>query len=337
MTQDSISVGLIGTGMIGSLHARNLAGRTRGAKLAAVMDIDQARASAVAAECGARAMSDANELIASHDVDALLIASPDDSHAELALACIQAGKPVLCEKPLATTQADGERVMQAEALAGRRLVQVGFMRVYDRAHRELYDLLQAGELGKALAFRGQHTNPGRGPISIDAALVNSLIHDIHSARWLMDAEIEQIYAQWLPSDAAEPRSARFALAHLRFEGGGIGTMEWNGDSGYGYEVAARIIGESGTAQSISHTSPSLRRGGSLSRAVTPDWPQRFAQAYRDEVQAWIDSLHQGRPTGPSAWDGVMSLAVAEAGIRSTWTGLPESVAALAKPALYQTP
>ncbi len=336
MTKGSISVGLIGAGMIGSLHAANLAFRTPGAYLAAVMDLDQARAAEVAADCGARVISEAHALIADPEVEAVLIASPDESHAELAIACIEAGKPVLCEKPLATSQADAERVLQAEAAAGRRLLQVGFMRVYDRAHREVYDMLQVGELGKALAFRGLHINPYRGPATIEEAIVNSLIHDIHSARWLMNAEIEQVYVDWLPMNAAEPRSARFALVHLRFAGGAIGTMEWNGASGYGYEVAVRIIGERGTAESISHTSPVLRRGNSIAQAVTPDWPQRFAQAYLDEARIWINSLRTDQPTGPSAWDGFMSLAVAEACLRSSRTGLPEAVAAREKPALYNS-
>lgn len=334
MDRKTIGIGLIGAGMIGSLHAANIAGRVTGARLAAVMDIDPARAAKTAADFGARATTDAAELIASPDVDAVLIASPDATHAELAIACITAGKPVLCEKPLATSQADAERVLNAEGTAGRRLLQVGFMRVYDRAHLEVYDLLQAGELGEALAFRGLHINPYRGPATVEEAIVNSLIHDIHSARWLMGAEIEQVYVDWLPAEASEPRSARFALVQLRFAGGAIGTLEWNGASGYGYEVSVRIIGERGTAESISHTSPVLRRGQSIAQAVTPDWPQRFAQAYLDEAQIWIDSLHANQPTGPSAWDGYMSLAVAEACLRSTHTGLPEPVAGRERPALY---
>ena len=334
MTNDVVGVGVIGTGMIGSVHADNLARRTIGARVAAVTDIDHARAEAVAADCGARATSDADELINAKDVDAVLIASPDTTHADLTIACIEAGKPVLCEKPLATTGADAERVVRAELAAGRRLVQVGFMRVYDRTHVDVYDMLHKGELGQALRFRGEHMNPWAGKRTIEKAIVNSLIHDIHSARWLMGAEIDEVYVNWITSAADEPRSARFALVQLSFVGGAIGTMEWSGDSGYGYEVTVEIVGERGTAQTVSHTSPVLRRGSTIAQAITPNWPQRFAQAYIDEMQIWSDSVRNSEPTGPSAWDGYMSLVVADACIRSTETGLPEAAVGIERPALY---
>lgn len=332
--ETAVGVGVIGTGMIGSVHAENLAGRVMGGRVAAVTDIDRARAEAVADACGARATSNAAELIADPAVDAVLIASPDPTHADLTVACIKAGKPALCEKPLATAVADAERVLRAELEAGRRLTQVGFMRVYDRTHREVYDLLHGGEIGEALNFRSRHFNPFHGVKTIETAIVNSLIHDIHSARWLMAAEIDQVYVQWAPALADQPRSARFATVQMRFSSGAIGTLEWSGDSGYGYEVMVEIIGERGTAESVSHTSPVVRRGSAVAQAVTPNWPERFAQAYIDEAQVWVDSIRRGAPTGPSAWDGYMSLAVADACIRSSETGLPEAVVRLERPDIY---
>lgn len=334
MTSRSLGVGVIGGGMIGSLHAENLARRTVGARVAAVMDIERERAQRVAAACDARACVDAADLIADPAVDAVLIASPDATHADLTVACIQAGKPTLCEKPLATSAADAERILRAEMAAGRRLVQVGFMRVYDRAHVEVYELLRRGDIGPALRFRGIHMNPYRGETSIETALINSLIHDMHSARWMMGAEIRSVYVQWLPALADRPRSARFAIVQLAFENGAIGSLDWSGDSGYGYEVAVEITGETGTAATFSHSSPLLRQGGAISQAVTPDWPQRFSAAYIDEAQSWIDSIRGDEPAGPSAWDGYMSLVLAEACIRSTETGLPEGPVGIERPALY---
>lgn len=334
MTTDSLGIGVIGTGMIGSLHTENLARLTVGAHVVAVMDIDRELAETVAAACGATACGDTADLIADPAVDALLIASPDAAHADQTIACINAGKPVLCEKPLATTAKDAERILHAELRARRRLVQVGFMRVFDQTHKDVYNMLNAGELGEAIRFRGLHMNPASRIKTIDNAIVNSLIHDIHSARWLMGAEIAEVYTQWTPALPDQPRSARYAIVQLRFANGAIGTLEWSGDSGYGYEVAVEIVGQRGTAQTISHTSPLLRRGTTIAQEITPNWPQRFSQAYIDEAQIWIDSLHGSTPTGPSAWDGYMSLAVAEACIRSTETGLPEAVVAIDRPALY---
>ena len=334
MKTDSIGVGLIGTGMIGTVHAGNLARRAIGAHVAAVMDIDQARAEAAAAELGAKACASAADLIANPSVDAVLIASPDAAHADQTIACIEAGKPVLCEKPLATTVADGERVLRAELEAGRRLVQVGFMRVYDQAHAEVYDLLKSGQLGKAVNCHSAHFNPYTGPKTIEKALVNSLIHDIHSLRWLMGEEIVRVFTQWVRAEPDEPRSARFAAVQLQFASGAIGSMVWNGDSGYGYEVTLEVVGERGAARSASHASPILRRGATIAQAVPPNWPQRFSQAYIDEAQIWVDSVRNGAPTGPSAWDGYMSLVVAEACLRSTETGLPETPRGIDRLPLY---
>ena len=335
MERDSVNVGVIGTGMIGSVHADNLMRRTFGAKVVAVMDIDRERVEAVAAACdGARAYSDAAELIADPEVDAILIASTDVTHADLTIACVEAGKPVLCEKPLATTVADAERVIRAELAAGRRLVQVGFMRIYDHAHRDLYNLLASGEIGAALKFRGVHINPWHGEVTIDWAITNSLIHDIHSARWIMGAEISSAYVQWVPVDPARPKSARLADVQVIFDNGAIGSLEWNGDSGYGYEVMVEVTGETGTAGTASHPSPSLRQSGTVAQAITPNWPERFAAAYVDEVQDWINAILKGESTGPSAWDGYMSLIAADACIRSSETGRPEATAGIERPALY---
>lgn len=336
MASECIRVGIIGTGAIGSLHADNLMRRTMGATVVALMDIDAQKASALAAVCdGARVYADAGDLIADPAVDAVLIASTDQTHAEFAIACIKAGKPVLCEKPLATTMADAERVLRAELAAGRRLVQVGFMREYDQAHRDLYDLLHGGVIGAALKFRSVHINPVfHRKLTIDSVITNSLIHDIHSARWVMGGEISQATTQWVPANPARPQSARLADLQLTFAGGAIGSLEYNGDSGYGYEVKVEVTGEQGMIATADHPSPAVRRAGSVSQAITPNWPERFAQAYVDEVQAWIDAIGRKDATGPSAWDGYMSLVVADACIRSSQTGLPQPVSASERPDLY---
>lgn len=336
MSEETINVGLIGTGAIGGLHAENLTRRTVGARVVAVMDIDQERANAAAAACdGARVYADAGDLIADPAVDAVLIASTDRTHADFTSACIEAGKPVLCEKPLATTVADAERILRAELGAGRRLAQVGFMREYDQAHKDVYQLLHGGVIGAALKFRSVHINPRFiRELTIDSVITNSLIHDIHSARWIMGEEIRSAYVQWAPVDPARPRSARLADIQVIFESGAIGSLEYNGDSGYGYEVTVEVTGETGRVETASHPSPSLRQSGTASRAITPNWPQRFAQAYIDEAQAWINAIRRNEATGPSVWDGYMSLVVADACIRSAKTGQPQATHAIKRPALY---
>ena len=337
MGRERVGVGIIGAGAIGRIHAHNLATRITGSTVAAVMDVDRERAALVASESGAAQIyTDASALIHDPDVDTVLIASPDATHADFTLECLRAGKPVLCEKPLATSRADAERVLAEEMAAGRRLAQVGFMREYDPAHADVLARLASGAIGQPLKFRGAHINPKYGgDLSVEEAIVNSLIHDIHSARFLIGAEISRVHVDWVPAEPQQPRSCRLMTVQLAFDNGAIGTLEWNGDSGYGYEVIVEITGETGVASTAFHDSPVMRRAGLLSQAITPSWPERFARAYVIEVQDWIRSIQRNEATGPSAWDGYVSLVVADACIRSTETGLPTQIKPVERPDLYR--
>lgn len=331
-----IKVGVIGTGGMGARHAKNLARLVPEVELFALMDVDQQRVSALAAECGAaRVFDDGLALIRDPEIEALVIASPDPTHADLALACLEEGKPVLCEKPLASTLEGAAALVNAEAAFGRRLIQLGFMRVYDPIHLDVEAVLKRGDLGRSLMFRGVHNNfmPGRERSIADVA-TNSAVHDFHSARWLMADEIKEVMARNIPIAADRPDSCRMLLVQLAFEKGGLGTIEVNADSGYGYEVMVEITGENGLVTSGNASSPVIRGEGVRSARIAPDWLERFEQAYIDEIRAWSASLHEGRVIGPSAWDGYMSLAIAEATVRSVETGESAEIRNIDRPTIY---
>src|SRR5829696_8619684 len=122
----ALRIGVIGVGAMGSAHCRTIAGNVAGAELAAVSDADSARAAAVADDLGARVHEEPHDLVRDPDVDAVVVASSDDTHREFVLGCLQVEKPVLCEKPLAPTAEASLAVVEAEAALGRRLVQVAF-------------------------------------------------------------------------------------------------------------------------------------------------------------------------------------------------------------------
>lgn len=330
-------IGVIGTGGMGGRHARNLAGSIKGADLVALMDVDQKRLDALAEDCGGvrKTYDDAHALIGDPEVDAVVIASPDPTHADLTLACLNAGKPVLCEKPLATDTETAAAVVDTEARLEKRLIQLGFMRVYDPAHLAVKGALERGDLGKPLMFRGVHNNvvPGRERSLADVA-TNSAVHDFHSACWLMGDDVETVTARHVPASEDRPDSCRFLLIQLTFESGALGTIEVNADSGYGYEVVVEITGENGLMRSADHPAATRWRAGSKTIDIPPDWLIRFERAYVDELQAWVQSLREGRAIGPSAWDGYRSLAIADAAIRSVATGQPEPVKTRARPGLY---
>jgi myo-inositol 2-dehydrogenase/D-chiro-inositol 1-dehydrogenase len=332
-----IRVGVIGAGGMGERHARNLTNEVAAAQVVALSDVDTARLQQVAAVCGAtHTFTDANALIHHPDVEAVLVAAPDRFHATLTQACIAAGKPVLCEKPLALTAAEARQLVDAELAGGRRLVQVGLMREYDPAHRRVKQIIDSGALGKALAFRGVHVNGGSlSWRTVEDVITNSAVHDLHSARWMMSDEVVRVFTSYAPYSADRPDTARLVLVQLHFRSGAVGHIECNVEAGYGYEVDVKLTGETGSAQTNSLQSAVVCHQNQRGQWVEQDWLQRFETAYIHEVRDWIRALQTGAPTGPSAWDGYMALLVADACIASAKSGQPVDVENPAMAAFYR--
>ncbi len=152
-------IGVIGAGGMGGRHIENL--RSIGGVVVTVFDLDRDRASEVAGP-DSHVSDDPYHLIADPSIEGIVVASPDDTHAEFALACLRSGKRVLVEKPLAETTEDAELVMVAEAATGHRLVQVGFMREFDPEHEALRAEVASGAIGRPMLVRCTHANPGAG-------------------------------------------------------------------------------------------------------------------------------------------------------------------------------
>jgi myo-inositol 2-dehydrogenase/D-chiro-inositol 1-dehydrogenase len=322
-----IRVGVIGTGGMGGRHVRNLTNEVATAQVVALMDVDAARLQQVAAECGAtHTFADANALIRHPDVETVLVAAPDRLHAALTAACIAAGKPVLCEKPLALSAAEARQIVEAEVAGGRRLVQVGLMREYDPAHLRVKQVMESGALGNALAFHGSHINGGAlSWRTVEDVITNSAVHDLHSARWMMGDEIERVFTSHVPYSADRPDTARLVLIQLHFRNGAVGHIECNMEAGYGYEVAVKLTGERGSAETSPLQSAVLRSDNQRTQWIEQDWLQRFETAYIHEVREWIRAVQADAPCGPSAWDGYVSMLVADACIASAKTGHPVDV------------
>ena len=240
----TIRVGVIGAGNIGSSHARDLACAVPGAAVTAVHDVDAARASALASELGARALPSARALIEDDAVDAVVIASPDDLHAEQALACVAVAKPVLCEKPLSPSPDDAWRVVEAEAATGRRLVTVGFMRRFDPGYLDLKAELSAGTIGDPLMVRNVHRNVRPYPGHTSAqAITNSVVHEIDIMRWLLDDElVSAICLSGRATPDVDPGVRDPQLVIFRTSAGALVDVESFVSSRVGYEVSCEVVG-----------------------------------------------------------------------------------------------
>ncbi len=332
-------VGVVGTGAIGVEHARRINQRIGGATVVAVTDIDAARAREIAAGLGARALPHGKDVIAAPDVDVVVVTSWGPTHEEFVLASIAAGKPVFCEKPLATTAAGCLRIVEAEVKSGKRLVQVGFMRRYDAGYRALKRVVAGGEIGEPLIVHCAHRNPSVGDsYTTDMAITDTVIHEIDVLRWLLDddhAAVQVVY----------PRKTRNASGHLAdpqlvlmetAKGVRI-DVEVFVNCKYGYDIQCEVVGETGIARLPEPQSVQLRSEARLSTGILVDWKQRFIDAYDVELQAFFDDLSRGGPTGPSSWDGYAAAVTADACVEAQKTGQVVKVTtALQRPGLYGT-
>jgi myo-inositol 2-dehydrogenase / D-chiro-inositol 1-dehydrogenase len=334
-----ISIGVIGTGGMGSRHVQNLQRYVKGANVVAVYDLDQARARQVAEECGGvQAFSDPLQLIQDAGVDAVVVASPDPTHAEFVHACLRSRKPVLCEKPLATTAEAALRLGEKEQALGQRLIAVGFMRRFDPQHVAVHQMIKAGKIGRPILFKGVHRNPMNLPYpSGSGAITNSAIHDIDSMRWLLGQEVREVYVCGARTHSSFDEETRdMLLMQMSLGGDCLATIEVSIAAEYGYEVSAEVVGERGTAVTMQPDSVLLRAGQMCAVTVPQSHLVRFQQAYVPELTAWVESIQSGQPfPGANAWDGYMSLLVADACIQSLQRGTPVSVSAPEKSAFYQ--
>jgi myo-inositol 2-dehydrogenase/D-chiro-inositol 1-dehydrogenase len=320
----TLSVGLIGAGVMGAEHARILREETRGARLAAVADADPVRAKAAAGD--ARVFADGHALIHDAGVDAVLIAAPDALHAELVRSCLAAGKPVLCEKPLSMTAAESLALVHEEVATGRRLVQVGYMRRFDPGYRAMK--AAADRIGTPVMLHNTHRNAAAPPWFVGVMpITNSFVHEIDISRWLLEAEMTSATVHQGPG--GEP-----LMIVMHAANGVIVSTEIFLNAAYGYDVEAELVGREGVLRMGQPERLSLKSAGQRRTEFADNWVPRFAEAYAAQANAWVQSVADGRPVGASAWDGYAATAMAE----QIAAGLGEGATMLAlpdRPTLYR--
>jgi myo-inositol 2-dehydrogenase/D-chiro-inositol 1-dehydrogenase len=333
----TLRVGVIGTGMIGQDHIRRLTQVVSGAEVVAVTDANELVAKEVAARLpDATVHASGADLIADERVDAVIVCSWGPTHEEYVVASIVAGKPVFCEKPLATTPQACRNIMDAEVAHGSRLVQVGFMRRYDESYRALKDVIDSGQIGAPLMYFSGHRNPSVPEhYTKDMAIVDTAVHDFDVVRWLLGEELAAIRVlaakhNSLGGDLQDP-----LLMILESESGVLVNVETSVNIRYGYDIRGEVIGETGTAALADRGLVVVRSANRVGVEVPQDWRQRFIAAYDVEFQEWINAVSTGRGIlGPSAWDGYAAQVVCDAGVNALYSGDRVEIDLGAKPALY---
>jgi len=336
----TLRIGVIGTGAIGRDHICRITQRLKGAQVVAVNDVNAGQARAVVDDYGLQATvhSKGTDVIDDRNVDAIIVTSWGPTHEEFVLAAIATGKPVFCEKPLAVTAEGCRRIVEAEMATGRKLVQVGFMRRFDQAYRQLKQVLGADTIGAPLILNCAHRNPEAPGFSGDMALTDSCVHEFDVLRWLLDGD------DYVSAQVIQPRKTRLCddnlqdphVILLRTRQGVHIAIESFVNCQYGYDIQCQVVGETGTASLPEPASVPVRHDAKLSSDILVNWKDRFIDAFDVEFQEWIDATARGEMHGPSAWDGYVVAVTSDACVKAKHSEQIETIDLPERPAFYGT-
>jgi len=328
-----IKMGVIGLGRMGQLYTNLLSSQINGAKLYAVAEIHEQARSRVAGEFDiTRAFADFHELLALPELDAVIIATPTSTHHDLVVAAAEAGKAILCEKPLALTLAETRSAQEAVARAQVPL-QVGFMRRFDAAYQKAKTLIDSGQIGFPVTFKSLSRDPFcprpeyADPAKSGGLILDMAIHDFDLARWLMSSEVERVTAEGNTLVCKVLESVGDidnALINMRFVSGALGNIEVSRNAFYGYDIRTEILGSEGavTVGVHQYTPVLLLTRAGAQHDITPYLMERFGDAYRKQLQHFVDCLTNGQPPLVSGADALAAYEIGVAATRSFQTGRP---------------
>ncbi|MFC3282713.1 Gfo/Idh/MocA family protein [Litchfieldella rifensis] len=334
----TVRIGVIGTGMIGEEHSRRITQTLTGGEIVAVTDVNAEQSQRMVDNLGLRAKvyDNGHDLIEADDVDAVLVTSWGPTHEEYVLAAIEAGKYVFCEKPLATTAQGCRNIIDAEIQAGKRLVQVGFMRRYDSGYKMMKNAIDTNKLGEPLMIHAAHRNPEVPERYVTPmAIHDTLIHELDTFRWLLDDDYKS-------AQVIFPRKTRHAhskvedpqMVLLETVKGVRIDVEVFVNCQYGYDIQCSVVGEDGIANLPEPQSLQYRQAGKLSSDILQDWKKRFNDAFDVELQAFIDGVASGEIGGPSSWDGYAAAIAGDVCVKAQESGQIESIEMPERPGFY---
>jgi myo-inositol 2-dehydrogenase / D-chiro-inositol 1-dehydrogenase len=321
-----------GAGRIGRIHAGAIAASGK-ARLRYVIDVNAKAASELAAAYGASS-SDTRTALADPQVKAVLIASSTDTHADLCIAAAKAGKAIFCEKPIDLSLKRVDACLKVVNAAKVPML-VGFNRRFDPSFASLHARLRAGEIGAVEQVIVSSRDPGLPPfeyLKVSGGQFRDMtIHDFDMARWLLGEEPVEVYA--MGAALVDPRVAAAgdidsAMVLMRTKTGKMAHINNSRRASYGYDQRIEVHGAKGRLMAGNHTPTSVEKADAAS--VSTDKPlhfflERYADAYRAEMNAFLDALANKKPMPVGAEDGRKALVLAEAALKSYKTGKPVKV------------
>lgn len=332
-----LRIGVVGAGLMGADHVIRIQERVAGAVVTAVIDPDSGRARAAAATApGSQTFGNIDEAIAAGAMDAVIIATPGPFHFDTLMSALKAGLPIMCEKPLTPDAASSLKIVQAEIAAGKKLIQVGFMRRFDPGYMELREMIATEEHGGLIALRCAHRNPAVPEQYVNPMLISdSVVHEIDTVRWLTDSPIVAVEIKKLKQSRNNFKHLNDPiLAFLETADGVIADVEMNVSVRFGYQVKTEAVFENGIVEIGRSSGTNVFSDGQIRTKEHTTFKTRFAAAFENELQRWVNASKKGSIDGASAWDGYLAAAVCEAGVEALETGRRVEVKYEAKPAFY---
>lgn len=325
-------VAVVGAGRIGQIHAANLA-RADGASLAGIADVDATAAGRLAARWSAPVRS-LPDLLADRSVHALVVASPTDTHADLIAACAGAGKAVFCEKPLDLDVSRARGCLEAAQRAGIAL-RLGFNRRYDPSFARLRREIAAGSIGSVATVAITSRDPSPPPVEYvrrsGGLFRDMMIHDFDMARWLLGEEPVEVYARgacFVDPAIGAAGDIDTASALLTTASGRMCQITNSRRCSFGYDQRIEVFGSQGMLRAGNVTATQVERAGAEGFTTEPALPfflERYAEAYRLEIEDFLRAL-AGEPVElATATDGLRALQLADAAQRSHESGRPAAV------------
>jgi myo-inositol 2-dehydrogenase/D-chiro-inositol 1-dehydrogenase len=325
-----IRFGLFGAGFIGAVHGGNIVANPRSA-LTRVYDPDHQAAVRLADRLGAQVATSPDEIFSDAGIDAVLVASSTNTHADLLSRAIAAGKPTFCEKPI---DLDMERV-KAVVSAGLRSgvpVFLGFSRRFDPNHRALREAVVRGDVGRIELMHLTSRGPRPPPISYvkvsGGQFRDQTIHFFDLARWIAGEDPVEVYAAGaalVDPAIGEAGDVDTSMLVLRFAGGALCHLDQSRRSAYGYDERIEVFGSKGMVQSERKRTRevSLYTGEKIVLdGLHPGWFERLEPSFALALEAFLVSVEQGTPPSPSLLDGLRAQQMAEAAVESLRSNRP---------------
>lgn len=336
---EELRIAVVGAGVMGADHVTRITRRIVGARVSAIVEPDPDRAAFAAAHApGAATFSRIEEAIADRAMDAVLIATPGQFHAPVLQPALEAGLPILCEKPLTQDSASSADVLQWEQQLDRPHIQVGFMRRFDAEYAALRALIASGESGELLMVHAVHRNPSvPEQYTANMLITDSVVHEFDVVPWLADSPLVSVEVRHARRNSLAPARLREPiLVIMELANGVLVDVEMNVSAQFGYQVATEAVFERGIARMGQPAGLQRWDAGEFRVREHESYTTRFAAAYDAQIQRWVNAVVRGDLVdGPNAWDGYLVALACEAGVHALQHGGVVPVAAPERPSFYR--